>query len=224
MKSNWVNYINFIWTFAVTLRATDLFSLWDNTRKLYMILIVSIRDIGAFMMITTYIMYVFGVIKQFQALINGRNDITLAEQTGLVTAEALGGFEVPGAEEPAETGEWIVFLWLQIITNIVVLNTLIAILGDSYDEVMTCHTTYDMCQKIDLLIELNDLMKKSDIENKLLRTLDQHIRNLVTGGERVGEPQYIIIVKYFTNNSEDNAWDGKIKKILREITKLRTST
>ena len=41
------------------------------------------------------------------------------------------------------------------VTNLLVLNTLIAILGDSYDNVMSEKATYDMKQKIQLLLELN---------------------------------------------------------------------
>jgi hypothetical protein len=54
----------------------------------------------------------------------------------LVLIDALGGFDPPetGADKP--TGAWFTFIILQIGTSIIVLNTLIAILGDSYDNVM----------------------------------------------------------------------------------------
>lgn len=58
------------------------------------------------------------------------------EQIGLVSTEALGGFEVPDVGEKKETAVWLIFIMLQIVTSIIVLNTLIAILGDSYDNVM----------------------------------------------------------------------------------------
>ena len=51
-------------------------------------------------------------------------------------ADALGGFDSPGVGEDKVVTQWFVFINLQVITSIVVLNTLIAILGDSYDNVM----------------------------------------------------------------------------------------
>ena len=57
------------------------------------------------------------------------------EQLGLVFSDSLGGFEAPGVGEEKVITAWLIFLLLQIITTIIVLNTLIAILGDSYDNV-----------------------------------------------------------------------------------------
>ena len=86
---------------------------------------------------------------------------------------------------------------LQIITNIIVLNTLIAILGNSYDIVMNEQNAYDMRLKIDLLLELNEiLMRKAN--------------------ESLAE-QYIIIVRYFEKGQANTQWEGKIKMITRQI-------
>lgn len=71
VSSHELNFVNLIWTFCVTMRATDWFSTLNSTRQLFMILKVSAQDIVAFSIITVYIMYVFTVIKQYQALING---------------------------------------------------------------------------------------------------------------------------------------------------------
>ena len=90
-----------------------------------------------------------------------------------------------------------IFIMLQIITNIIVLNTLIAILGNSYDIVMNEQNAYDMRLKIDLLLELNEiLMRKAN--------------------ESLAE-QYIIIVRYFEKGQANTQWEGKIKMITRQI-------
>ena len=56
---------------------------------------------------------------------------------GIVGARALGGFDPPETGDDKVVGNWLVFLMLQTVTAIITLNTLIAILGDAYDEVMT---------------------------------------------------------------------------------------
>ena len=69
------------------------------------------------------------------------------EQSGLVFSEAIGGFDAPGTGKDRVVTAWLVFILLQIITSIIVLNTLIAILGDSYDNVQNDAIAYDMRQK-----------------------------------------------------------------------------
>lgn len=134
---HWLNLINVLWIFTICIRATDLFSIMDQTRQLFSIVKVSVRDVVPFMIITIYILYVFGAIKQFQALINGDESMTLLEQTGTALSETLGGFDTPEVGDDKVVGAWLIFIMLQIVTNIIVLNTLIAILGDTYDNVMT---------------------------------------------------------------------------------------
>ena len=43
-----------------------------------------------------------------------------------------------------------------MITNVVALNTLIAIIGDSYERVQNDRESYDALQRVELLDELND--------------------------------------------------------------------
>lgn len=62
------------------------------------------------------------------------------------------------------------------------LNTLIAILGDSYDNVMNQADAYDMRQKVELLIELNDFMKIMNFKEKTARV-----------------KKYIILIRYLSS-------------------------
>lgn len=205
VDSRLFNFINLTWTFCITMRATDLFSTLNSTRQLFMILKVSAQDITAFMIITIYILFVFTVIKQYQGLINGITAISFADQMGIVLTEALGGFEVPNVGHDKVVAAWLIFILLQIVTSIIVLNTLIAILGDSYDNVMNEQVAYDTKQKVELLIELNDFYK-SDSKNKK------------------DDKEYIIMIRYVTNEMGGGAWEGKIKMITREIKNLNTAT
>jgi hypothetical protein len=68
-----------------------------------------------------------------------------------VFSYALGGFSAPeGYEEskPPIVARWINFLLLQFLSSIVALNTLVAILGDSFGKVMEGFIVYDTLKKI----------------------------------------------------------------------------
>ena len=116
---------------------------------------------------------------------------------GRVFSETLGGFDMPGVGLEKKVGSWIIFIMLQLLTNIVVLNTLIAILGDSYDNVMNEQNRYDMKMKIELLQELNQL-------------------RMTKAGKKLRK-KYIIIVRYFEKDQNSVQWEGKIKMITRQV-------
>lgn len=87
----------------------------------------------------------------------GDMEANLIEHTFLVFADALGGFDLPSTGKDSKTGAWPLFIIFMFITNLIALNTLIAILSDKFDEVMAEKDLYDMREKIILLLELNDL-------------------------------------------------------------------
>jgi hypothetical protein len=97
----------------------------------------------------------FGLAQQLMQI--GDMEASFFEHTALVFAYTLGGFEAPATGKDAKTGAWVLFIIFMFITNLIALNTLIAILGDKFDEVMAEKHLYDMREKIVLLIELNDL-------------------------------------------------------------------
>ena len=119
-----------------------------------------------------------------------------------VFLEALGDFERPTIENNPQPllrlNVWIIFLLLQMITNVVALNTLIAIIGDSYERVQNDRESYDALQRVELLDELNDfymLFKRAE-------------RRLV----------YLNVVSYATSGEdENNEWRGRLKIITKTL-------
>ena len=69
----------------------------------------------------------------------GLYEYSLAEESMAVFLKALGDFERPTKESIPTTflrvNAWMIVLLLQLVTNIVALNTLIAIIADSYERV-----------------------------------------------------------------------------------------
>lgn len=99
MKPRILNFLNLLWTFFIAIRATDMFSAINATRQLFQILRVSVRDVVPFMIVTFYIMCIFAMILQYQALINQQNEMYLIEAVGVVFGQSLGGFDIPGVSE-----------------------------------------------------------------------------------------------------------------------------
>jgi hypothetical protein len=63
-------------------------------------------------------------------------DASFLEHSGLILVQALGEFDQPSTGSDAIAGQWFMFIITAFFSNLIVLNTLIAILGDSYDKVM----------------------------------------------------------------------------------------
>lgn len=87
---------------------------------------------------------------------------------------------------------------LQIVTNIVVLNTLIAIIADSFEKVQNEKISYDALQKVTLLEELNELY--------------------MTFGEPDDEFVNLHVIQYAEQNQEEtHEWEGKMKKMSKNF-------
>ena len=76
-----------------------------------------------------------------QMMQRGEQEYAIVEQTFVAFQDALGDMssapskeDMPGFYE-MRIAHWISFFLLQCITNIVALNTLIAIIGDTFDKV-----------------------------------------------------------------------------------------
>jgi hypothetical protein len=116
--------------------------LFDETRKSYVLITVGLIDIVGFSIIFFVTVFAFAVILQFMYF--PYNEVLLWEQNALVVTYALGAFETPGVQEDFVAGFWAVTLALVAATNLLALNSLVAILGDSYGKVQADIDAYDM--------------------------------------------------------------------------------
>lgn len=118
-------------------------------------------------------------------------------------SDILGGFDAPGTGEDYEPGKWLIFIFSMTYLMVIALNSLIAILGDSFDKVQSDLRSYDCLQKIELLIEFN--LKFPQYRESV-------------------DMKYIQVIKYLEQGSgETNAWEGKIKKVDKMINNIKAS-
>ena len=78
-------------------------------------------------------MFIFAIVTQYISYED--SEFTINEQFGRVFAYSLGGFEIPESGDGRIHGEWQVFFVLMNVCHLLVINGLIAIYGDSYDQV-----------------------------------------------------------------------------------------
>jgi len=97
-------------------------------------------------------------------------------------------------------GDWVVFILGIFIMNILILNSLIAILGDSYDKVQQDRKLYESERKLPLLIELNAIFS-------LCRS-------------KSGEKKYLHLFTYTEeSNVVTDEWAGRVKQMEKIINK-----
>jgi len=97
---------------------------------------------------------------------------------------------------------WFNFMLLQLITSIIALNTLIAIIADSYDAVTNDSPKYDAVLKIDMLRQLCDLCFWNRSNNEMVNLIIvQYLNEEVQAGEAWGGR-----IRHMTNAIERNGF------------------
>lgn len=147
MKKSALNLFMMIaWSFAVLLRGLDLFLLFERTRNFYVILLESFKDSKYFMILVIYICFFFALIQSLIDIGN-ENKLNIFELALVVFQDSLGAFSAPDRDEIEDfwkrLANWWNFIMFLLASNIVVLNSLIAIIGDSYEKVQLDQAFYD---------------------------------------------------------------------------------
>ena len=187
------------WSFAVLIRGLDVFLLFESVRNYYVILVESFKDSKFFLIIVAYICYVFGLVKSVLS-IGAQDKDNLLEMVLNVFGESLGGFEAPSKETIEDIGIrnvfWVHFTLLLIFSMIIGSNSLIAIIGDSYERVQVDKSFYDAVQK-----------------NKMLRELNDNFLLLNKIKETKSDPRFVHIVKYADHSVQNKEGHGRIENI-----------
>ena len=139
-ETGYYQFLMVLWPLAVTIKCFEFFLFFDGYRTLYVLIRESIKDSVEFIVILVFICLVFGMVKQLIELGSSTGEsMAIIEQLLRVFLSALGDFTTPTKSDQPITlkriNSWIVLLLLQLVTNIVALNTLIAIIADSYERV-----------------------------------------------------------------------------------------
>ena len=125
------------WSLAIMLRGMEICVLFERVRGFYIILIEAYKDSKAFLFIVGYICYVFALVYSLLT-IGDEEKLKLQELVLISFQEAIGEFNAPTPTEIPDYGQrmafWFFFILFLVMTNIIGVNSLIAIIGDSYDK------------------------------------------------------------------------------------------
>jgi hypothetical protein len=134
-------------------------------------------------------------------------DLSFTYLTGSIFSKTLGFGDSPierldgfkeGDGDYVHKGEWIVFILAMASISILIMNTLIAILGDSYDKVVSAKKAYETEEKLSLMTELNILF--------------------TTFQSDLGQKKWIHLFRYEDEQDATNdEWGGKIKFLSKMI-------
>jgi len=106
---------------------------------------------------------------------------------------------------------WLLMFLLVLMANVVGLNSLIAVVGDSYDKVMTERSYYDAKQKFAIVKES---MEYNYIAERLVKIIQGKIRIKLFFNRKktVSTPEfiYIHIMKYSDTSVVTKEWKGKL--------------
>ena len=112
----------------------------------------------------------------------GAYEFYLGERFLIVFADSIGGvFPDPGPMETIRERlpEYLIAIILVIAVTLIALNTLIAIMGDSFDFVLSNFVMFDCRTRVQLLLNLNEI----------------YFWNRV---EKAGQKVYLVVVQYVT--------------------------
>ena len=110
---------------------------------------------------------------------------------------AMGDFEQESYNDSALLAT--VFLYATFIVNIVFLNALIAIMGDTYDKVQETRLERSRLQRGKLLIEIQSLMTEADLDNTELF------------------PKWVHAIVKRSEDKDKNDWAGRIHAVSKEV-------
>jgi hypothetical protein len=111
---------------------------------------------------------------------------------------AMGDFEQDSYNDSALLAT--VFLYATFIVNIVFLNALIAIMGDTYDNVQETRLERSRLQRGKLLIEIQSLMMEKELDNS---------KELF--------PKWVHAIVKRSEDKDKNAWAGRIHAVTKEV-------
>jgi hypothetical protein len=147
--------------FVTMVRGISYFRLFDNTRYMINLLRETIKDMKSFLILLTYSTYSFAliyfimvnnVLKYSAEATANPSSVEIkpfSEYIALSYLLSLGSFDTSGYG----AFEWVIFFFASVINPLIMLNLLIAIMGDTYSRVAEEQEIADMQELTEMVIE-----------------------------------------------------------------------
>ena len=160
-------------SFLTLMKLFDWLRLFEGTGKYILLVIVTLKDTKSFVLLILITLMMFGVpLVMLNA--NGAEDKELTEKVfdnwifDLMYTQymlALGMFEHENFDDhPQAMLAYIFFLMATFLSQVTMLNMLIAIMGDSFDKVIENRDVNSIRMKLEILSELSAVLPSQSSE------------------------------------------------------------
>ncbi|OMJ86726.1 hypothetical protein SteCoe_11738 [Stentor coeruleus] len=187
--------LTWVMVFLNCLRGMTGFRAFDYTRYYIRLILLSFSSITSFLVIFVYTTLCFGLLRITAQKYEVSFENLWIHSFGLGFGESI----------PEELKEfslvYATFLFAIVFNVILMLNMIISILGDSFDEFQLKSEVYDNKEMTEVIIEIEQIKALFFVNTQLF-----HIHTLV-----------------YAYDSESYVWDGKMKDIRRYVSRIERS-
>lgn len=186
------------------LRALTLLRIFKNFRVLIELIKSTIIDMSSFLFIIVLIIVLMAIVTGLKHLdgTEDQNEVwnTFGANLGEFYMTMLG----ENAEGDSSALKWLIYILFTVLVNIVALNLLIAILSNTYDNVMASLDATHLKTKVEVLDEISDFMiwNRSNKETHWLHFVYYSFENL-------------------TPNAGSGDDDGRVRVMLNELKSVK---
>lgn len=134
-------------------RGLSFFRLFNDTRYIIQLLVNVIKDMRSFIILLTYSTISFSMILMVQ-----RKDRSFTNELKISFMMNLGEFETEGFDGLS----WVIFMFMSVLNVIVLLNMLIALMGETFSRVRERSEIADFIEIAKMLLEVETVLTNAD--------------------------------------------------------------
>ena len=149
---NWFTHIFTLLTLLSWIRGLTLFRLFATTRYMVNLLVEVLKDMLGFIVILLYSTFAFAMM--YMGMVEDISDRDFSYELTMSYRVNLGDFDLDGYDWVS----WIFFFLATMTNNIVMLNLLISIMGDTYDRVQEGIEIADGLELTSMIVECEQLL------------------------------------------------------------------
>ncbi|OMJ71276.1 hypothetical protein SteCoe_30554 [Stentor coeruleus] len=153
-------------------RGISFFRLFNETRYIIQLLVNVLKDMRSFIILLTYSTISFSMIFMVQ-----RQNKSFTEELKISFMMNLGDFETDGFDGLS----WVIFMFMSVLNVIVLLNMLIALMGETFSRVRERSEVADFIEIAKMLLEVETVLtNKSEGKKKYLQLCEPESSTNVT--------------------------------------------
>lgn len=127
----------------------------------------------------------------------------------------------------APRGQYFVYILSTLFLNVVTLNLLISIISDTYDRVTMTQKATDSKQKLELLLQIEQMMKWNKGRKSKIPKKGKSSAKFYAEQKKIKDPRFLHILSFSQDddavNNGGDMWEGKIRVLRKSISDVQSS-